>query len=290
MSNLIENLYSTHEKMPKEFVPWDKFTTNKYRKIKWEDHLFWLGESSWWDDCCGRQICDSSTWPYTETSIISKYLKSCKLAAGEIKPYIKNFSMLTREPPVYIAEDIEGYLWYLDLVAAYWQIYTRTTLDVMYAGEIPTRGTVEFLDKETLKSYKLLRNCLVGRVIKTRKLGLDHGTLFWEWEDKNNLYPDLWGLIQDVLHFISHVMIENAGCVYVNTDGYIFKNKKDLEKGIKILNEFGLEWKIKVEGEGKIHGINNFSIGNFETADKNYLKIKKIENINFSLDKWLRVA
>ena len=249
--------------MPRLFVDWSDWWAREGN-----DHRLYLSaHGSAWDDCCHRQICTDDHAPYPELSLLAPYMRLIR-SRGTERP--SDLGMLDhpwlhdRRPPLYFDGPVAAErLVYVDLVRAYWSIYTRTTLDVIYDGfeRGPLRGGVDFLCREQLGEKRLLRNALLGSLRRTRRRGIDHGEPFVETVPASARRPNLWGLVMDVLELCAWTA-RNLGAVYVHTDGYIFAHQDLAEDCIdELWHRYHIEATIRGEGEGIVLGLGRWRIG-----------------------------
>ncbi|MHB1472503.1 MAG: hypothetical protein ACYCV4_02570 [Dermatophilaceae bacterium] len=228
------------------------------------DHRLYTGaQRAWWDVCCERQLCARELLPYPETSLCGPYIGEL-VRRQETRPHLDHPHLLDRRPPLYVGAPIVGQqdLVYVDLEAAYFSIYTRTTLDVSYDGETgPVRGTLELLDADELGKHKLARNALLGMQRRRRRRGLDHGQRFSEIVPAHRRRPDLWGLVMDALEVVMWTA-RDLGCVYIHTDGAIFTSHDTALGWIDLLStRFGLAATVRARGPGLVWGLGRWQIG-----------------------------
>lgn len=150
--------------------------------------------------------------------------------------------------------------YYLDLRSAYWQLLMLGGWDVEYSpGRFisPRSDVYDFPTPE----IKLARNCLVS-------LGLPSGANVWlpgvgfqqKRPHRANVNLVLWGFVQDCLHGFAADMVERAGAVYVNTDGYIIPAER-LQEADRLAEEWGLKVSIKESGKATVRGAGDYDIG-----------------------------
>lgn len=262
MGEIWEEACARAAAQPRRFVDWEAFWKGRIPRLDPAEHLLYLGtHATCYDDCCRRQIASAELFPFPPLSVISPYL--ALIAKGvEEPPQIDHSEMLWRRPPLYYDWPTEGpTLTYIDLDAAYWSIYTRTTLDVHYDGTTaPRRGVIEFADADLLGADKLVRNALIGSVRREWRHGLDHGHAFRERVGSRRRRPMLWGLVMDTLELVA-MTARDLGCVYYHTDGAIFESPAQAEEWRGTVERlFGLRASIRVTGPGWVRGIGNFSI------------------------------
>ena len=262
MGSVWEEACGRAQAQPRRFVDWEAFWTGRIPRLDPAEHLLYLGtHATCYDDCCHRQIASADLSPFPPLSVIGPYLAAISKGVDE-PPQLDHSEMLHRRPPLNYDWPTEGeHLTYVDLDAAYWSIYTRTTLDVHYDGTAgPRRGVIEFQDADLLGRDKLVRNALVGSVRREWRHGLDHGHGFRERVPSRRRRPMLWGLVMDALELVA-TTARDLGCVYYHTDGAIFESPSQAEEWRGIVRDtFGLTASIRVSGRGWVRGIGNFQI------------------------------
>jgi hypothetical protein len=269
MGEIWEEACARAAAQPRRFVDWEAFWRGRIPRLDPAEHLLYLGtHATCYDDCCHRQIADAALSPFPPLAVIGPYLAAIGRGIDE-PPQIDHSEMLARRPPLYYDWPTTGdHLTYVDLDAAYFSIYTRTTLDVYYDGTAaPRRGVIEFRDAEMLGQDKLVRNALMGSCRREWKHGLDHGHAFRERVASRRRRPMLWGLVMDALELVAW-SARNLGCVYYHTDGAIFESVAQAEEWRGVVRDtFGLAASIRTTGPGWVRGIGNFSIGD-EPCDR----------------------
>lgn len=246
------------------FVDWEAFQADKLKAARMSGHRYYIAPArSWWDDCCGRQICDESLAPYPELSLVAPYLAAIQRGITQA-PAVDHPYLLDRRPPLYFDGPIASSddLVYVDLRAAYFSIYTRTTLDVFYDGQgPPRRGVVPFTDTDELGKFKLARNALLGLQHRRNRHGIDFGQHFTEIVPPHRRRPDLWGLVMDALEVVAW-SARDAGACYYHTDGAIFAHHDLAEDWIATVAErYRLTATIRASGPGNVLGLGRFTIG-----------------------------
>lgn len=180
----------------------------------------------------------------------------------------------------------EGRLFYVDLNAAYHQIYQHLTLDIVWPRGLGMLYLKPVADR--LKDHKLARNALVG-VTRSNQIFLDtpegQKRLFFT---NPYLNPSLWRTIQSILHEIATVAISN-GCHYVATDGYIFSDAFHFGFFTAFLSDCGFAFKTE-KGDGYIHGWASYKVGKKKTLVKatHPRKIDKIVRTEKGCVEWLK--
>ncbi len=158
-----------------------------------------------------------------------------------------------------------GYMIYVDLDAAYSQIYSKLWLDTSYPrgyyGRYPLAAVAE-----RLKVWKVARNSLVG-LVRSREGVAYRGTKRIRIKMQNRfLSPGLWATTQNILHWIAAKALD-CGAIYLNVDGYIFPGVEweFVEEFTTWLSGHGIKWSVRGEGLGEIVSWNNYQIGPLRT-------------------------
>jgi len=148
---------------------------------------------------------------------------------------------------------------YVDLRAAYYRIYSRFLFVDYEPGRyfaLPEHRP-DFTD---IEPEKRVRNALFGLLraetgMKYTATGVELVAL------RNQLFhPSLCLLTYDILNAIAEEMIEQAGAVYVNTDGYIIPLEK-LPEALAIAQRWGFEAKIEAQGETHVVAVGCYRVG-----------------------------
>lgn len=198
-------------------------------------------------------------------------------------------SLFDKRVPLYYEGPTKGEYTYLDLKAAYWQIYRRLWLDVAYPcgyyGQYPLDVVAH-----NLKDWKGARNALVGLVRSRSVVGVK-GTKRYTLSTQNKfLSPNLWATVMDVLHWIAQEALGH-GAIYINTDGYIFPTKhlNQIDSFMRFLIENEINFEIRASGDGEIVSWNNYKIGSFRTKSYDLgliAKSKEFSNVRRTHRKW----
>lgn len=191
-------------------------------------------------------------------------------------------------PQFWNGEQYQGYLWYVDLNAAYHQIYRELSLDIVWPRGQGTMLLNRVADR--VKGCKPARNAVVG-VTRARLIFMNtpEGSkrMFFE---NHFLNPSLWRTIQSILHEIATTAIR-GGCRYVATDGYLFDNFIDFADFTEYLSDCEVSFKSE-KGEGYIRGFADYKVGKKETkvVNKHPKAIDKIrKEERGSLEWWTKV-
>lgn len=192
--------------------------------------------------------------------------------------------------PMHFTGPNVGRFIYIDLDAAYSQIYEKLWLDVAFPTGLYGRYPLANVASR-LKDWKVARNSLVG-LVRSRQGVAYRGQKRITLKMKNRfLSPGLWASVQATLHWIA-VKAVSLGCLYINTDGYVFR--EDLtefwEEFVIWLSMNQIRWSIRTQGEGEIVSWNNYNIGGKATK-ANQLNLtsnaKEFTNVNTEYEaKW----
>jgi hypothetical protein len=155
-----------------------------------------------------------------------------------------------------------GYLYYVDLKSAYWQIYRKLTLDQAWPrgqGQMPLLPVAN-----ALNAWKPARNAVVGITRSYQSVMEMGGKISYRPLKNPYLNPAIWRTIQSVLHELAEAACQ-MGAVYVATDGYIFREEKGADNFLQLLRNNGLFFRAK-EGNGWINGWGRYRVGDKKTA------------------------
>lgn len=165
--------------------------------------------------------------------------------------------LLKLRPPKLFTKYYYGQMFGLDLHQAYHQLYSYMCLHSDWPTKrqkYPLLPVAETLGNRT----KATRNAVIGIAISTRNKWCRGSTVWYVKKQNRFLSPTLWGQIQMILNEIAHKMIE-FGAVHVNTDGYVFLNRREQFAGQRWLEDNQLDYS-HFEGEGEILGISTVFI------------------------------
>jgi hypothetical protein len=170
---------------------------------------------------------------------------------------------------------------YVDLRAAYWQLYRLTTLDLFFSPAPPilALGRLAFLDSEELGADKDLRNAVVGsiRVRHYRVMGAAgerRCPLF-----NAVLAPGLWGYMMYTLHAVAAEVRAHFQAVYVCCDGYIVPAALADPLIAWLRQEWALEASVRARGPGVVYGLGSYIIGATATATHHGRQGGRIDSI-----------
>lgn len=177
----------------------------------------------------------------------------------------KQVALFDWRSPMFYSGPYVGPMIYVDLDAAYSQIYEKLWLDTTYPrgyyGQYPLVKVAE-----RLKGWKTARNSLIG-ICRSREGVAYRGTRRISIKMKNRyLSPGLWATVQTILHWIASEALKHDA-IYVNVDGYIFPGNSELltDNFLFKLSEWGFRWSIRAQGQGEIVSWNNYRIGQTRT-------------------------
>lgn len=252
---------------------WTVVPVDKFPPLITLDHMTYLGSFSW-------------TQPHNKVKFIKKNFVH-NLGGGLVSPsdiardYLSikfdnqrmrcnsyQYKTLVRgrkHQPLY-AEPVFGMdAYYFDLKSAYWQILMCGGWDVEYSpnGFLSVRSDVfDF----PCPHIKLARNSLVSMGLPSQ------GTIYHPEKGLQRLRGGsstvnlvLWGFAMDLLHAIAYEMVNRAGAVYVNTDGYIIP-KYLAHEAEKIADEWNVTLVIKHDGVATVRGAGDYDIDKKRSA------------------------
>lgn len=202
-----------------------------------------------------------------------------KATYGQIKSCIDDRGTV----PLYCLPT-KGEAVYVDLKAAYWSIVRTVGWNVNYH---PERFLVCNPDNEDFPfaDNKLGRNMLVST-------SLPHNLSMWNGRrvvtvQKRNPYQNLilFRLVTDVLNAIAAEMIQYAGAIYVNTDGYIIP-AESYDRARDVLDSWGLPYAIKFQGMATVTAIASYKFPTHTT--KRVLRERQTNKIQSVNRQWLK--
>lgn len=168
--------------------------------------------------------------------------------------------------PLYASPHRYSNAFYIDIRSAFWQILQIVGWDCDYnPGVWLAKG--QSMEDFPFAQVKLSRNCLVT-------CGLPSEANFWSGSERKfkrvktfnrHINLGIWRLVMDVLHCIAWDCIA-AGAIYAHTDGYICSSERVMAVQ-DALSSWGLESRIKAQGETIVYGVGAYKIG--KTVTKN---------------------
>ncbi len=197
----------------------------------------------------------------------------------------KQVSLLDARSPLHYTGQHVGPMIYIDLDAAYSQIYEALWLDTTYPRAYYGRYPLDGVAKR-LALWKAARNSLVG-ICRSRDAVAYKGAKRIRIKMKNKyLSPGLWSTVQSILHMVASKAVD-CGAIYINVDGYVFPGGADefCTPFLFWLSELQFRWSIRSTGSGEIVSWNNYQIGSTRTQANRLGLIqnsKEFSNVNNS--------
>lgn len=198
------------------------------------------------------------------------------------------FALLDISPPIwYDGSTRYGDLFYLDLAGAYYQVYRKLTLDVVWPrgmGEYPLMEVAE-----RLANWKRARNSLVG-LTRSHTLSASEGWVDKEVKFHNKYFnPHLWHCVQQILHTLTAQAV-TRGCVYSNVDSYIFTRHRYYQQFKGILDDYGFSYHVE-QGDGYIRAFGDYKVGNKKTRvapGRRPMEIHKVNRPDMENIRWMK--
>lgn len=177
----------------------------------------------------------------------------------------RDLELLDRRPPQFWTGGVhEGHFSYIDLDAAYWQIYRAATLDLIYDVSTghASAGRVEWLevDQPWWAGNKQARNSVVGICRAHRSLRLLNGCVHQQQRRGFFLQPHLWAWIQDTLGAIAAEAVDH-GALVVQTDGFILPSDRAREWQDHLSHRWNLTSRVQASGLGIVQGPVCWQVG-----------------------------
>jgi hypothetical protein len=236
-------------------------------------------------DTIGRtKMIDHSVWPVTPTETARPYIRmlweqQCahrKTARSKWMGYKRvpwsreTWPMLDLNPPLRFERESAGELTYVDIKAAYFQLYAPASLDLRFNPQrrVFGQGLIRFLRTAELATLKETRNTIIGVVRARERTQWSDGRVSKVSTYNRFLAPELWGYLMHTLHAIAHEVVELFDVRYINTDGFIVPTR---EAGL--LREFlaerwGLESVVKGEGDGRVWALGAYKVGSLGSRSR----------------------
>lgn len=252
---------------------WEVIPVKKFPRLQELDAMTYLGSFAWTQPHKKRKWVKSA-FVYnigggmvTPSDIARDYI-AVKFEGERMKCNSKQYKKHIRNrihQPLY-AEVVSGMkASYLDLKSAYWQILMLGGWDVDYSrgNFLSVRSHVYDFPCPHLK---LARNTLVS-------MGLPSQGSVWHPEKGlvrlrgggSTINLILYGFAMDVLHAIAREMIDRAGAVYVNTDGYIIPDYL-VKEAFTVADEWGVTLTPRHQGYATIRGAGDYDIANHRSS------------------------
>jgi hypothetical protein len=249
-----------------------------WRSREWEsfDRLV-LGNRTFSDMVGRTKYIDSSVWPVTPTETARPYIrmiweeqcarrqtaKSRWMGFKRVPWSRETFPMLKLNAPAFFAAPSSGDLTYVDIKAAYFQLYSVASLDLRFNPQrgVFGQGIIEFLRADELATLKETRNTITGVVRATSRKQCCHGKMEMVPTYNRFLAPELWGYLMHTLHAVALDLRERFDVRYIATDGYIVpSHEADLLREY-LAEAWGLESTVKCSGPGSVWALGAYRLG-----------------------------
>ncbi|MCA1571031.1 MAG: hypothetical protein LC798_12060 [Chloroflexi bacterium] len=229
-------------------------------------------------DMVGRtKMIDESAWPVTSTEMARPYIRmiwdeqcarpktrQSKWMGYKRVPWSREtFPMLKINPPQFFEAPSGGDLTYVDIKAAYFQLYSPASLDLRFnpLRGVFGQGIIEFLRTDEMAGLKETRNVVTGVMRATARTQYSSG----EWKKvptyNRFLAPELWGYLMHTLHAIAHEARQRFDVRYIATDGFIVPTSEaDLLREF-LAEDWGLETTVKCSGPGNVRAMGAYTLG-----------------------------
>ncbi len=262
----------------------------EHRRVRFEPATFFasprlaeydrlvLGTRSAYDVTHRRKFVDREDWPLAAHELARPYLRhihtsqrteSPRAMAHRRVPWRTGaLAMLDIPAPLYYpGVPVTGDLAYVDIDAAYFQLYECGTLDLDFDPVSVSigYGRVDFLHREALRESKALRNCIVGCTRATAVDEVRRGVHRRHRTYNPHLAPCLWGYLAHTLHAVMREAIERFGACYVHTDGMIVHRSKADAVLAWLREDWRLHARIVAQGPGRVTGIGSHVVGEKRT-------------------------
>ena len=165
--------------------------------------------------------------------------------------------------PMYFKRPYEGYIYYYDLSAAYWQIYRMLWLNVAFPRGF---GSLDLLPVATrLEHWKEARNAVIGSIASRKTQAVKDGRVINLSTQNNFLSPNLWATVQAILNEVASVA-KDCGAIYCLTDGYFIPASANPEGFGRYLTEWRFRYKL-IKTMGNVKGWMSYSLENGRTTE-----------------------
>jgi len=229
-------------------------------------------------DMVGRtKMIDESAWPVTSTELARPYIRmiwnaqcarpktrQSKWMGYKRVPWSREtFPMLKINPPQFFEAPSSGDLTYVDIKAAYFQLYSPASLDLHFNPHrgVFGQGMIEFLRNDELAGLKETRNVVTGVVRATARTQWSNGRVSKVQTYNRFLAPELWGYLMHTLHAIAHEARQRFDVRYIATDGFIVPTSEaDLLREF-LAEDWGLETTVKCSGPGNVRAMGAYKLG-----------------------------
>ena len=227
-----------------------------------DSHTFgFLGPTSFYVPKGRIKFVDESVYPFGPAEKARAYLEliGAKRAARWLPPS----QMITAPPKAFYPERQTKGTWaYVDLKAAYWQLYHASTFDLSYgegfAGRRLYRGNVEFQWCDEWKADKLARNCIWGTIIADQMRVWSDGEIKVRNVRGRFAAPHLALWIQHQLHAVFRDVMSRSSSPMWNDDGFLVPLEEAETWRAFLRERWGLASEVKEVGEGNVWGCGNY--------------------------------
>lgn len=245
--------------------------------IKWRDISSACLIPSWGETICNEDfmIGDLSCAQYGY-KVIQEHNPGLSLKWRKEEMYLLDY-----RPPWYFEGLYTGPVWHLDIIGAYSQFYRHLYWHSEWPykrQKYPLWGIAEhFSQQPQTPKFKIARNSIVGIARSTRNKWVQGANIWYTNKVNKYLSPTLWGQLQGILSQIAGMMLE-YGAIWINTDGYAFKDEFGFLMGKEFLDSEGIAYRENF-GIGTINGIASMNVPGVKvTKDNNPSKpINRVE-------------
>jgi hypothetical protein len=260
-------------------------------------HAYIGDKSIYYSDLKQGYVCHDGLMaglPITTSRVVRHHLRGLLALTGRKRVGFnrQTYQMCFIPQPLYCMppeDTFEGV--YVDITAAFWNIYRHLSLDVFYDGEHLGNGAARFshLPAE-YAGEKKARNALIG-ITRARTQVYYHYGVAKQCPSHNPLLaPQLWGFIAHCLHEIAGLAVA-CGAVYVNTDGYIFPSgsHSQMEAFREIVGAYSLNTSIKASGQCAVYGVGRYEFNQIDRGKNRLVPFSNLVDISGRLELLHRV-
>lgn len=229
-----------------------------------------VGAKTMTDTVRQEKLLDDSVWPVVPAEVARLYLRRITeqqpvaghMRGGRIQWSRDTLKLLNICPPTMFDQRTEGAdLAYVDISAAYFQLYSTATLDLSFRpGQTLGVGRCRFLDADLLGRNKAVRNTLVGCTRTTSLRMLERGQMKQVPAHNRFLAPELWGYLQFTLHAVAAEVLERFDVQYLNTDGFIVPGDQADALVSFLADEWCLTADVRKRGRGRVEGPKSYAV------------------------------
>lgn len=175
----------------------------------------------------------------------------------------KDVKLFSWRWPMFCIEPFEGYATYIDLKAAYWQIYRKLCLDCIFPN---VQGKLSLLPvANALYGWKLARNSVIGVTSNRRALACKDGQTISITTRNRYLSPHLWATIQAILNELAYLALQHKA-FYCLSDGWFFPMGEDVDNFCTELQMLGIDYR-KVNGFCHVRGWQSYHFEGHKTTE-----------------------